>query len=123
MEYSVSTPSFLPLVSTPCSPSSWHHVEDFQGLRSHLPQVGVPSHSSCLYTQSSFRPTVRELGILIVDAMGIEDSHAIMNAEGEDALAWLLHSYASVDICLMYALGDKHFDFETGFGSIDTHAA
>ncbi|KAI6142295.1 putative nonribosomal peptide synthetase [Pisolithus thermaeus] len=76
------------------------------------------------------KPTIRELGTLIVDAMG-KDSRVIMEAEDADAdflidlvsslftisPAWLLLScvlggYMPNEV---YAIGDKHFGSETGF--------
>ncbi|KIJ63455.1 polyketide synthetase [Hydnomerulius pinastri MD-312] len=93
------------------------------------------------------RPTIRELGTLIVDAMG-QDSRAIMEAEDADAdflieflpikkkgtkpRLYIVHDITGMATPFMrlgafmpnemYAIGDKHFGSETGFGSIDAMA-
>ncbi|KAL4075275.1 hypothetical protein V8B97DRAFT_2022271 [Scleroderma yunnanense] len=93
------------------------------------------------------RPTIRELGTLIVDAMG-KDSRAIMEAEDADAdflieflpikkkgvkpRFFIVHDITGMATPFMrlgafmpyemYAIGDKHFGSETGFGSIDAMA-
>ncbi|KAI6009612.1 putative nonribosomal peptide synthetase [Pisolithus orientalis] len=93
------------------------------------------------------RPTIRELGTLIVDAMG-KDSRIIMEAEDADAdflieflpikkkgmqpRLFIVHDITGMATPFMrlgaympnemYAIGDKHFGSETGFGSIDAMA-
>ena len=93
------------------------------------------------YTQSTFRPTVRELDTLIVDAMG-KDSRVIREAEDTDAdfiieflpikkkgiepRFFIAHDISDMTTLFvrlgahilneMYALADKHFGSETGFG-------
>ncbi|KAI6098831.1 putative nonribosomal peptide synthetase [Pisolithus croceorrhizus] len=93
------------------------------------------------------KPTIRELGTLIVDAMG-KDSRVIMEAEDADAdfliellpvkkkgiqpRFFIVHDITGMATPFMrlggympnevYAIGDKHFGSETGFGSIDTMA-
>ncbi|KAH7927995.1 putative nonribosomal peptide synthetase [Leucogyrophana mollusca] len=92
------------------------------------------------------RPTVRELGNLVVDVMGRE-SIAIMEAEdaGNDFLTEFLPIKKGIDPALffihdvtgmtspflrlgaflpnaMYAIGDKHFGSSTGFGTVEAMA-
>ncbi|KAF9241407.1 putative nonribosomal peptide synthetase [Melanogaster broomeanus] len=93
------------------------------------------------------RPTIRELGNLIVDAMG-QDSRAIMEAEDADAdflieflpikkkgvhpRLFIVHDITGMATPFMrlgafmpnemYAIGDKHFGSATGFASIESMA-
>ncbi|KAH7890103.1 putative nonribosomal peptide synthetase [Phlebopus sp. FC_14] len=93
------------------------------------------------------RPTIRELGNLIVDAMG-QDSRAIMEAEDTDAdflieflpikkkgiqpRLFIVHDITGMATPFMrlgafmpnemYAIGDKHFGSPTGFGTIEAMA-
>ncbi|KAF9228933.1 putative nonribosomal peptide synthetase [Gyrodon lividus] len=93
------------------------------------------------------RPTIRELGNLIVDAMG-QDSRAIMEAEDADAdflieflpikkkgiqpRLFIVHDITGMATPFMrlgafmpnemYALGDKHFGSATGFATIESMA-
>ncbi|KAG6330816.1 hypothetical protein ID866_8274 [Astraeus odoratus] len=94
-----------------------------------------------------FRPTIRELGTLIIDAMD-RDSHAIMEAEDADTdfliellpikkkgaqpRVFIVHDITGMATPFkrlgafmpneLYAIGDKHFGSENGFGSIDATA-
>ncbi|KIJ63457.1 polyketide synthetase [Hydnomerulius pinastri MD-312] len=93
------------------------------------------------------RPTIRELGNLIVDAMG-QDSRAIMEAEDADSdflieflpikkkgvhpRLFIVHDITGMATPFMrlgafmpnemYAIGDKHFGSPTGFGTIESMA-
>ncbi|KIK92693.1 hypothetical protein PAXRUDRAFT_146735 [Paxillus rubicundulus Ve08.2h10] len=93
------------------------------------------------------RPTIRELGNLIVDAMG-QDSRAIMEAEDADAdflieflpikkkgiqpKLFIVHDITGMATPFMrlgafmpnemYAIGDKHFGSATGFATIESMA-
>ncbi|KAH7917416.1 alpha/beta-hydrolase [Leucogyrophana mollusca] len=93
------------------------------------------------------RPTIRELGNLVIDAMG-QDSRAIMEAEdtesdflieflpikkkGIQPKLFIVHDITGMATPFMrlgafmpnemYAIGDKHFGSATGFGSIDAMA-
>ncbi|KAH7918588.1 amino acid adenylation [Leucogyrophana mollusca] len=93
------------------------------------------------------RPTIRELGNLVIDAMG-QDSRAIMEAEDTDSdflieflpikkkgiqpKLFIVHDITGMATPFMrlgafmpnemYAIGDKHFGSATGFGSVDAMA-
>ncbi|EGO03426.1 hypothetical protein SERLA73DRAFT_101532 [Serpula lacrymans var. lacrymans S7.3] len=93
------------------------------------------------------RPTIRELGNLVVDAMG-QDSRAIMEAEDTDSdflieflpikkkgvhpRLFIVHDITGMATPFMrlgafmpnemYAIGDRHFGSATGFGTVESMA-